>query len=94
MCAAWVRVRPAFAGEGRYFVRVPEGTNRDRFAFEGDNMTDRLTPGEPGQGGRHADTQTCRHAGRHRHAGTGKGAQAKARRHWPRHRHSYRGWVA
>lgn len=28
MCdAAFVRVRPAFAGEGRYFVRVPPGTN-------------------------------------------------------------------
>lgn len=25
-----VRVRPAFAGEGRYFVRVPEGTNAAR----------------------------------------------------------------
>lgn len=24
-CAAYVRVRPAYAGEGRYFVRVPEG---------------------------------------------------------------------
>ncbi len=23
--AAFVRVRPAYAGEGRYFVRVPEG---------------------------------------------------------------------
>lgn len=28
---AWVRVRPAFAGEGRYFVRVPEGTNAHLF---------------------------------------------------------------
>eukprot|EP00198_Chlamydomonas_reinhardtii_P008805 XP_001698142.1 predicted protein [Chlamydomonas reinhardtii] len=27
---AVVRVRPAFAGEGRYFVRVPEGTNAAR----------------------------------------------------------------
>ncbi|KAG2441679.1 hypothetical protein HXX76_003297 [Chlamydomonas incerta] len=27
---AVVRVRPAFAGEGRYFVRVPEGTNLAR----------------------------------------------------------------
>lgn len=44
--AAWVRVRPAYAGEGRYFVRVPEGTNKDRFAFEADNMRDRLTVGK------------------------------------------------
>lgn len=28
---AFVRVRPAFAGEGRYFVRVPKGTNGKRF---------------------------------------------------------------
>ncbi|GIL96672.1 hypothetical protein Vretimale_2431 [Volvox reticuliferus] len=27
---ACVRIRPAFAGEGRYFVRVPEGTNASR----------------------------------------------------------------
>lgn len=30
---AYVRVRPAYAGEGRYFVRVPEGTNSDRFVI-------------------------------------------------------------
>ncbi len=29
--AACVRVRPAFAGEGRYFVRVPVGTNQERW---------------------------------------------------------------
>lgn len=29
---AFVRVRPAFAGEGRYFVRVPPGTNSMRYA--------------------------------------------------------------
>lgn len=29
---AIVRVRPAFAGDGRYFVRVPDGTNEDRFS--------------------------------------------------------------
>eukprot|EP00199_Chlamydomonas_sp_CCMP681_P000968 CAMPEP_0119108170 /NCGR_PEP_ID=MMETSP1180-20130426/13506_1 /TAXON_ID=3052 ORGANISM="Chlamydomonas cf sp, Strain CCMP681" /NCGR_SAMPLE_ID=MMETSP1180 /ASSEMBLY_ACC=CAM_ASM_000741 /LENGTH=516 /DNA_ID=CAMNT_0007093759 /DNA_START=29 /DNA_END=1576 /DNA_ORIENTATION=+ len=28
---ACVRVRPAFAGEGRYFVHVPQGTNLHRF---------------------------------------------------------------
>ena len=28
-----MRVRPAFAGEGRYFVVVPKGTNCDRFAL-------------------------------------------------------------
>lgn len=44
--AAVVRVRPAFAGEGRYFVRVPEGTNRGRFAFDAGNFSDKLTPGE------------------------------------------------
>lgn len=26
-----MRVRPAFAGEGRYFVRVPPGTNADNY---------------------------------------------------------------
>lgn len=31
---AVVRVRPALAGEGRYFVRVPEGTNRWRVQME------------------------------------------------------------
>ncbi|KAK9847002.1 hypothetical protein WJX84_008281 [Apatococcus fuscideae] len=31
---AYVRVRPAFADEGRYFVRVPEGTNSHRFSIE------------------------------------------------------------
>lgn len=31
---AYVRVCPAFAGEGRYFVRVPEGTNSGRFQME------------------------------------------------------------
>jgi hypothetical protein len=44
--AAVVRIRPAFAGEGRYFVRVPEGTNRGKFAFEADNFSDRLTVGK------------------------------------------------
>jgi hypothetical protein len=44
--AAVVRVRPAFAGEGRYFVRVPEGTNRNRFAFDAGNFSDKLSPGE------------------------------------------------
>jgi hypothetical protein len=45
--AAYVRVRPAFAGEGRYFVRVPEGTNKERFAFDdGNNMRDGLSVGE------------------------------------------------
>jgi hypothetical protein len=34
--AATVRVRPAFAGEGRYFVRVPEGTNRGNFELFGE----------------------------------------------------------
>jgi hypothetical protein len=29
-----VRVRPAFAGEGRYFVRVPEGTNQGLFEVD------------------------------------------------------------
>ena len=28
---AFVKVRPAFAGEGRYFVRVPPGTNADDY---------------------------------------------------------------
>lgn len=28
---ASVRVRPAYAGEGRYFVRVPEGTNANLY---------------------------------------------------------------
>lgn len=58
-------------------MRVREGTNRDRFAFEGDNMTDRLTPGEIGQG-----TGTQAQARRHRRTGTGTQAQT------PRHRHS------
>eukprot|EP00195_Chlamydomonas_chlamydogama_P005783 CAMPEP_0202901626 /NCGR_PEP_ID=MMETSP1392-20130828/14362_1 /ASSEMBLY_ACC=CAM_ASM_000868 /TAXON_ID=225041 /ORGANISM="Chlamydomonas chlamydogama, Strain SAG 11-48b" /LENGTH=544 /DNA_ID=CAMNT_0049588215 /DNA_START=73 /DNA_END=1704 /DNA_ORIENTATION=+ len=31
---AYIRVRPAYAGEGRYFVRVPEGTNSDMFELE------------------------------------------------------------
>ncbi|KAL6770902.1 hypothetical protein ACKKBF_B33170 [Auxenochlorella protothecoides x Auxenochlorella symbiontica] len=31
---AYVRVRPALAGEGRYFVRVPPGTNAGRFVVE------------------------------------------------------------
>lgn len=31
---AYVRVRPAHAGEGRYFVRVPDGTNSGRFQME------------------------------------------------------------
>jgi UDP-3-O-[3-hydroxymyristoyl] N-acetylglucosamine deacetylase len=34
---AYVRVRPAFAGEGRYFVRVPEGTNSDLFELREPN---------------------------------------------------------
>lgn len=34
ICTAVVRVRPALAGEGRYFVRVPEGTNRWRADME------------------------------------------------------------
>lgn len=45
--AAYVRVRPAFAGEGRYFVRVPEGANKERFAFDdGNNLRDGLSVGE------------------------------------------------
>lgn len=35
-CAAVVRVRPANAGEGRYFVRVPEGELLQVYL---DNMT-------------------------------------------------------
>lgn len=31
---AYVRVRPALAGEGRYFVRVPPGTNAARFVVD------------------------------------------------------------
>ncbi len=31
---AYVRIRPANAGEGRYFVRVPEGTNSWRVSME------------------------------------------------------------
>lgn len=31
---AYVRVRPAFAGEGRYFVRVPPGTNSHLFQVD------------------------------------------------------------
>ncbi|KAK9820752.1 hypothetical protein WJX74_011056 [Apatococcus lobatus] len=31
---AYVRVRPAFADEGRYFVRVPEGTNSHLFSID------------------------------------------------------------
>lgn len=31
---AVVKVKPAFAGEGRYFVRVPPGTNADDFTPE------------------------------------------------------------
>jgi hypothetical protein len=42
-----VRVRPAFAGEGRYFVRVPEGANKERFVFDdGNNLRDGLSVGE------------------------------------------------
>eukprot|EP00882_Tetradesmus_deserticola_P033080 GHRQ01037754.1.p1 GENE.GHRQ01037754.1~~GHRQ01037754.1.p1 ORF type:complete len:292 (+),score=84.52 GHRQ01037754.1:643-1518(+) len=37
---AVVRVRPAFAGEGRYFVRVPEGTNAPRFQFDDGSLLD------------------------------------------------------
>lgn len=36
--AAYVRVRPAFVGEGRYFVRVPPGTNSDRFVLQDDTV--------------------------------------------------------
>lgn len=40
---AVVRVRPAFAGEGRYFVRVPDGTNSGRFLFDdGNNKKDQI----------------------------------------------------
>lgn len=31
---AYVRVRPAFASEGRYFVRVPPGTNSGLFELQ------------------------------------------------------------
>ncbi|KAL0042919.1 hypothetical protein WJX79_003736 [Trebouxia sp. C0005] len=31
---AYIRVRPAYADEGRYFVRVPKGTNSDLFTIE------------------------------------------------------------
>jgi len=37
---AVVRVRPAFAGEGRYFVRVPDGTNDSAFQLEGQEEID------------------------------------------------------
>lgn len=37
---AVVRVRPAFAGEGRYFVRVPDGTNGGRFVFDEGSLLD------------------------------------------------------
>lgn len=43
---AIIRVRPAFAGEGRYFVRVPEGTNRNRFAYDGGNLKETITLGK------------------------------------------------
>ena len=33
-CAAFVRVRPAFVGEGRYFVRVPPGTNAGNYELQ------------------------------------------------------------
>lgn len=36
--AAFVRVRPAFAGEGRYFVRVPKGTNCGRFKLQDEEL--------------------------------------------------------
>ena len=32
--AAYIRVRPALADEGRYFVRVPKGTIVDHFAAD------------------------------------------------------------
>ena len=32
---SYLRVRPAFANEGRYFVRVPPGTNADLFELQG-----------------------------------------------------------
>lgn len=32
--AACIRVRPAHAGDGRYFVRVGEGSNRERFEMD------------------------------------------------------------
>ncbi|KAI8475980.1 MAG: hypothetical protein J3K34DRAFT_464345 [Monoraphidium minutum] len=35
---AVVRVRPAYAGDGRYFVRVPKGTNSDRFVLDDDEQ--------------------------------------------------------
>jgi hypothetical protein len=43
---AVIRVRPAFAGEGRYFVRVPEGTNKGRFAYDGGSLKETISPGE------------------------------------------------
>lgn len=39
-------MRPAFAGEGRYFVRVPEGTNKNRFAFDDGNLKEQASLGE------------------------------------------------
>jgi hypothetical protein len=33
-----VRVRPAYAGEGRYFVRVPKGTNAMEFKLRDDSV--------------------------------------------------------
>lgn len=43
---AVIRVRPAFAGEGRYFVRVPEGTNKGRFAYDGGSLKETISPEE------------------------------------------------
>jgi hypothetical protein len=35
---AFIRVRPAAAGEGRYFVRVPKGTNASEFVVKDDTV--------------------------------------------------------
>ncbi|PNH05625.1 hypothetical protein TSOC_008133, partial [Tetrabaena socialis] len=47
---ACVRVRPAFAGEGRYFVRVPDGTNIGLVGFRGPRG-EQAEQGEQGEQG-------------------------------------------
>lgn len=47
---AFIRVRPAAAGEGRYFVRVPKGTNASEFVVKDDTVVvdeEDMTDSEP-----------------------------------------------
>jgi hypothetical protein len=49
--AAFVRVRPALAGEGRYFVRVPPGTNAANFQLQRPQQVNPEALGADGEDG-------------------------------------------